>query len=85
MILCTLAFGKIFQGAGMNMTNNGTGIYYSPGLTLNEDSQFIADIGIHIDARTQTMNSYSSSYQNRVAFMRLLAGYRKELAALPIS
>ena len=61
------------------MTNNGTGIYYKPGLELNKFSQIVSDIGFHFDTPFRIMNYYGSSYQNRSISMLLLTGYRREL------
>ena len=63
----------------MQMTKNGTGMYYKPWLQLNEDSQIIADIGFHFDPPAETMSYYGKRYKNRTIFMQLLSGYRKEL------
>ena len=79
MLLSTLAFGKIFHGAGIQMKNNGSGIYYKPGLSLTKYSQFISDIGLYFDSSVSTTGYYGSSYNYQSIFMELLTGYRKEL------
>lgn len=63
----------------MQMRNNGTGIYYKPGLALNDNSQIIADIGFHIDSATQTATYFVYSNQNRSLFVEISGGYRREL------
>ncbi len=63
----------------MQMKNNGTGIYYIPGMPLTQNSQIICDIGLHFDTPARVMSYYDSSYQYRSIFMELLTGYRKEL------
>ena len=70
---------KIFHGAGMQMKNNGTGIYYKPGFTLTKNLQIISDLGLHFDSPARVIGSYGSSYKYRSIFMELLTGYRKEL------
>ena len=55
----------------MQMTNNGAGIYYKPGLTKNDNSQFIADIGLHFDNSTKIVTYYSYSNSNRSVSMEI--------------
>ena len=63
----------------MQMKNNGTGIYYKPGLPLTQNSQIMSDIGLHFDSPASTMGYYGYSYKYRSIVMELLTGYRKEL------
>ncbi len=79
MLLSTFSFCKIFHGAGMQMKNNGTGIYYRSGVPLTQNSQIISDIGLHFDMTTRAIGYYDASYKYRSIFMELLTGYRKEL------
>ena len=79
VLLHALGFGRIFHGVGMELTNNGTGIYYIPGLALNHESQIMANIGFHFDSATQTITYYRYSSQNRSVFMEISGGYRREL------
>ena len=64
---------------GIQMRNDGTGIYYKPGFVLSRDTQIIADIGFHIGSPFKISNYYGYEYQNRSIDMIILAGYRKEL------
>ena len=79
MLLSAFSFCKIFHGAGMQMKNNGTGIYYRSGVPLTQHSQIINDIGLHFDTPARSIGYYNSSYKYRSIFMELLTGYRKEL------
>ena len=79
ILLSTLSFAKIFHGVGMQMKNNGAGIYYRPGVPLTQNSQIISDIGLHFDSPAHDMGYYNSGYKYRPIFMELLSGYRKEL------
>ena len=78
-MLLSFASSEIFHGMGIQMTNNGTGVYYKPGLELNKFSQIVSDIGFHFDTPFRIMNYHGSNYQNRSISMLLLTGYRREL------
>ena len=79
IVLCSLGEGQIFHGAGIQMTNTGTGVYYKPGLPINNNSQVIGDIGFHFDNTIQTTNYYGVNKQNRAIFLEIAVGYRQEL------
>ena len=79
MLLSTFSFCKIFHGAGMQMKNNGTGIYYRSGVPLTQNLQIISDIGLHFDTPTRAIGYYDASYKYRSIFLELLTGHRKEL------
>jgi len=77
--MCSSGFGKIFHGAGMQMTNNGTGVYYKPGIPLNDDLQSMADVGIHFDNSQQSINIFGFENKYRSVFFDLSASIRREL------
>ena len=77
--MCSSGFGKIFHGAGMQMTNNGTGIYYKPGIGLNNNLQAIADVGIHFDNSQQSVNIFGFKNKYRSIFFDISASIRCEL------
>ncbi len=79
ILLFGSVFGKIFHGAGMQMTNNGTGVYYKPGIPLNDDLQVLADIGIHFDNSQQSFSIFGVENKYRSIFLDLSAGIRREL------
>tara|TARA_B100000315_G_C14385198_1_gene499331 strand:- start:46 stop:477 length:432 start_codon:yes stop_codon:yes gene_type:complete len=64
---------------GMQMKNNGTGIYYRFGVPLTQNSQIISDIGLHFNTPARATGYYDSSYKYRSIFMEFLTGCRKEL------
>jgi len=78
-IFSTISFSEIFHGAGMEMKDNGSGIYYRSGLPLTQNSQLISDIGLHFDTPASSSGYFDSNYKLRYIFMELLTGYRKEL------
>ena len=81
MLFCDLGFGKIFHGAGMQITNNGTGIYYKPYLPLKVRSQVIADIGFHFESSMQHSSMFIGGNKNRAVFLNIMTGYLRELFA----
>ena len=79
VLFCDFGFSKIFHGAGMQMTNNGTGLYYKPGIPLNIDSQVIGDIGFHFDKSIQSTSMFGFENNNRSVLLNMSAVYRREL------
>ena len=79
ILFCDYGFGKIFHGIGIQMTNNGTGVYYKPYMPLNSDSQFIGDIGFHFDNNIPSASMFGVSSNNHSVFLNMSAGYRREL------
>ena len=74
-----LCFGKLYHGMGMQMTADGTGVYYKQLRSLNVNSQLIGDVGLHFDNSQPKigMFGYDNNFQN--TFLDLTAGYRYEL------
>ena len=79
ILSCDYGFGKIFQGVGMQMTNNGTGVYYKPYIPLNSNSQVIGDIGFHFDNSIKSTSFIRAENKNQSVFLNMSAGYRYEL------
>ena len=77
--MCDFGFSKIFHGAGMQMTNNGAGFYYKPGIPLYTDSQVIGDIGFQFDTNVQSASIFRAVNINRSVLLNMSAGYRYEL------
>ena len=63
----------------MQMTNNGTGLYYKPGIALNTDSQVIGDIGFHFDNSIQSASIFGVENNKRSVLLNMSGGYRREL------
>ena len=63
----------------MQMTNNGTGVYYKPGIPLNDDLQVIADVGIHFDNSQQSVSIFGFENKYRSIFFDLSTSIRREL------
>ena len=79
ILLFDFGFAKIFHGIGMEMTNNGTGVYYKPGIPLSSNSQVIGDIGLQFDTNIQSNSLFVVEERNQSVFLNLSAGYRREL------
>ena len=79
VLFCNFGFSKIFHGVGMQMTNNGTGLYYKPGIPLNTDSQVIGDIGFHFDSSIQSTSMQRVENNKRSILLNMSTGYRHEL------
>ena len=74
VLFCDFGFSKIFHGAGMQMTNNGTGFYYKPGIPLNTNSQVIGDIGFHFDNSIQLASMQEVENNKRSILLNISAG-----------
>ena len=79
VLFCDFGFSKIFHGAGMQMTNKGTGFYYKPGIPLNTDSQVIGDIGFHFDNSIQSASMLGVENNKRSVLLNMSVGYHREL------
>ena len=79
IILSSIGFGKIFHGVGMQMANNGTGLYYKSGWILNYNTQIIADIGFHLNSASQTSTYDGYSKQIKFELLEISGGFRREL------
>ena len=79
VLFCDFGFSKIFHGAGMQMTNNGAGFYYKPGIPINTDSQVIGDIGFHFDNSIQSASIIGFENNKRSVLLNMSVGYHREL------
>jgi len=44
---------NIFHGIALQMTSNGTGIYYKPGIKFKQHSKMMVALGIHLENKYQ--------------------------------
>ena len=74
-----LGFGKLYHGMGMQMTADGTGLYYKQLRSLHVNSQLISDAGLHFDNSQPKIDifGYDNNFQN--TFLDFSVGYRHEL------
>ena len=64
---------------GMQMTSNGTGIYYKPGIEWRKNTQILADIGAHFTKHRQSVNSFGLINGNSSIYLDLSAVLKQEL------
>ena len=57
---------------GIQMTSNGTGIYYKPGIEWRKNTQILGDIGVHFSSYGQSVltNGNSSIYLDLSAVLK---------------
>ena len=63
----------------MQMTNNGTGVYYKSGIPLKGALQAIADVGIHFDHSQQSASILGFENKYKSVYFDLSASIRCEL------
>jgi len=63
----------------MQMTNNGAGFYYKPGIPINADSQVIGDIGFQFNNSIQSASILGMENNKRSVLLNMSVGYRHEL------
>ena len=50
----------------MQMTNNGTGVYYRPLYEININSQVIGDIGMHFNNNNRPIANINTEISNQI-------------------
>ena len=67
------------QGIGMEMTEDGTGLYYKQLCSLGDISHLTGDVGIHFDNSQPKIDmfGYNNNYQTRM--INFIVGYRYQL------
>ena len=67
-----MLFSDNFHGMGIQMTSNGAGIYYKPGIELRKDAQILGDMGVHFSNYGQSVlaNGNSSIYLDLSAVLK---------------
>jgi len=63
----------------MQMTTNGTGVYYKPGIELGKGSQIMGDIGVHLDNHLKSVSMFDMANTNSSIYLDISAVLRKEL------
>ena len=70
---------NIFHGIALQMTSNGTGIYYKPGIKFKQNSKLMVALGIHLDNKYQNMSRVDVGNRNRSIYLDLSAEFKQEL------
>jgi hypothetical protein len=68
-----------FHGMGMQMTSNGTGIYYKPGIEWRKNTQILGDIGAHFNNHGQSVGGFGLVDGNSSIYLDLSAVLKQEL------
>ena len=77
--MCNMLFSDNFHGMGMQMTSNGTGIYYKPGIEWRKNTQILADIGVHFSNHGQSASGFGLVNWNSSIYLDLSAVLKQEL------
>ena len=79
LLMINFGFGKLYHGMGLQMTNDGAGVYYKQLWSLTENSQITSDYGLHFNNSQMKIDifGYDNNFQN--TFLDLTVGYRYEL------
>ena len=64
---------------GMQMTSNGTGIYYKPGIEWRKNTQILGDIGVHFSNHGQSAGGFGLVNGNSSIYLDLSAVLKQEL------
>ena len=64
---------------GMQMTSNGTGIYYKPGIEWRKNTQILGDISVHFSNHGQSASGFSLVNGNSSIYLDLSAVLKQEL------
>ena len=70
---------NIFHGIGLQMTSNGTGIYYKPGIKFKQHSKMMVALGIHLENKYQNLSRVNVGNRNRSIYLDLSAEFKQEL------
>jgi len=79
LLLISAAMPNIFHGVALQMTSNGTGIYYKPGINLKQHFKLMCVLGIHLDNKFQNMSSFEVENRNRSIYLDFSAEFKQEL------
>ena len=70
---------NIFHGVALQMTSNGTGIYYKPGINFKQNSKLMGVLGIHLNNKFQNVSRFEVGNRNRSIYLDLSAEFKQEL------
>ncbi|MBC8312302.1 MAG: hypothetical protein H8E72_08345 [Candidatus Marinimicrobia bacterium] len=79
ILIINTAFADILQGVALQMTSDGTGFYYKPGITWKQYSKMLGCIGIHLDNNFTNMSRFEVDGRNRSIYLDLSAEFKQEL------
>ena len=70
---------NIFHGVALQMTSDGTGVYYKHGINLKQNSKLMGVLGIHLNNKFQNVSGFEAENRNRSIYLDLSAEFKQEL------
>ena len=70
---------NIFHGVALQMTSDGTGVYYKPGINFMQNSKLMGVLGIHLNNKFQNVSRFEVGNRNRSIYLDLSAEFKQEL------
>ena len=70
---------NIYHGVALQMTSDGTGVYYKPGINFKQHSKLMGVLGIHFDNKFQNFRRFDAGNRNRSIYLDLSAEFKQEL------
>ena len=77
--MCNMLLSDNFHGMGMQMTSNGAGIYYKPGIEWRKNTQILGDIGVHFSNQGKLSSEFGLVNGNSSIYLDLSAVLKQEL------
>ena len=70
---------NIFHGVALQMTSDGTGVYYKHGINFKENSKLMGVLGIHLNNKFQNVSGFEAENRNRSIYLDLSGEFKQEL------
>ena len=70
---------NIFHGVALQMTSDGTGVYYKSGINFKQHSKLMGALGIHLDNKFQNVSRFDVENRNSIVYLDLSAEFKQEL------
>ena len=70
---------NIFHGVALQMTSDGTGVYYKPGINVKQNSKLMGVLGIHLNNKFQNVSGFEAVNRNSSIYLDLSAEFKQEL------
>ena len=70
---------NIFHGAALQMTYDGTGVYYIHGINLKQHSKLMGVLGIHLNNKFQNVIGFEVENRSSSIYLDLSAEFKQEL------
>ena len=70
---------NIFHGVALQMTSDGTGVYYKHGINFKQNSKLMGVLGIHLNNKFQNVSGFEAENRNRSIYLDLSAEFKQEL------